>query len=221
MRYLPIFLDLRGASGVVVGGGEAAFHKCKVLLEAGARVTVVSPTLVPEFAPLLAHESCRHVSRNYQRGDLHGCRIAVVATDDPTVQEAVVTEANERGVLVNAVDRPDLCAFVMPAILSRGDIVIAVGTSATSPGFAAALRDRIGRWLGPEYVAALGIARVLRERWQSGKIPMEERRRRSRLLLEEDFLAALRRGDVAAVQKSISSIEGEEVELPSLQGLSS
>lgn len=214
MQYLPVVLDLNRRPCVVIGGGRVAEQKCDTLLAVGADVAIVSPALTPPLATLVASGRVKHFQRGYRPGDLAGYVLAVVATDKPAVQEAVAREARERGVLVNVVDRPELCTFLMPAILVRDDILVAVSTSGSCPGFAAALRDRMRSWLGPEYAIALEIARVLRERWKSKRLTMDERRRRAELLMDENFLAAIRCGDWLAVHSHVAMIEGEEVPLP-------
>ncbi len=214
MRYLPVLLDLRGRPCVVIGGGSVALQKCETLSRAGADLVVVSPTVVPALASLLESPSLRYIRREYRPGDLAGAFLAIVATTEAAVQQAVWLEAQERGVLINVVDRPDLCTFVMPAILAQEELILAVSTSGSCPGFAAALRDRIGNQLGPEYGRALAIARSLRTRWKLKRLAVEERRRRVQLLLDDDFLSALRSEDWPAVKRHVAMIEGEEIPLP-------
>ncbi|GIW43012.1 MAG: precorrin-2 dehydrogenase [Candidatus Binatia bacterium] len=219
MRYLPIALSLRDRSCAVVGGGLVALQKCKILGDAGARLTVISPQVLEELASLIAQKQYTHVQRAYRQGDLRGHDLAVIATSEPAVQEAAAQEAQALGTLVNVVDRPELCSFIMPALLVRGDIVIAVSTSGRAPGFAAALRDRIAAWLGPEYGAALEIARRLRQVWKSQNLPMGERRRRAQLLLGDEFLNAVRTGDLESARTYIEKVQGEAVPREILRGL--
>jgi|DewCreStandDraft_2_1066082.scaffolds.fasta_scaffold32782_2 precorrin-2 dehydrogenase/sirohydrochlorin ferrochelatase len=216
MKYFPLLLDLRGRSCVVIGGGSAALQKCRILLDAGARITLVSPRILPELADLLRSGAGTHVPRAYQRGDLAGHVLAVVATNDQAVQEAAAHEAEQLGILINVVDNPKRCSFIMPAILSRGDLTIAVSTAGRSPGFSGALRDRLAELLGPEYARAVEVAARLRERWQRQSIPLTERRRRARCLLDEEFLAALRRDDWSLVQRHLEQVEGEPISLAEL-----
>lgn len=214
MRYFPILLDLQARPCLVIGGGSVAQRKCEALLTAGAVLVVVSPTLTAPLASLQKKGLLKHIQREYRQGDLAGFFLVVVATSEPAVQEAVAREAREQGVLVNVVDRPELCTFIWPAVLVQEEILVAVSTSGSCPGFAGALRDRIRSWLGPEYRIALSIARALRGRWKAKQLAMSERRRRTELLLDETFLAAIRREDWSAVQRHVAMIEGEEVLLP-------
>lgn len=216
MRYLPMFLTVEGRNCAIVGGGAVAFHKARLLWEAKAALTVISPELVPSLQAMTDRGAARHVARVYQQGDLQGYFLAVIATDDPQIQAAAAKEAHERGILVNVVDRPDLCSFVMPALHCAEDIIVAVSTSGTCPGFAAALRDRLAALVYPEYATALRLAQALRRRWLARGVPAADRRRRIERILTEDFLDPLRRRDWDAVQRVLGEIEGEPVSLVDL-----
>lgn len=170
MRYYPVFLDLKGRPVVVVGGGEVALRKVEGLLEAGAQVTVVSPELHPELARLAAQGQVRHLRRGYRPGDLEGYVIAFVATDDPSVNSQVAAEGRQRRVWVNAVDDPANCDFIMPGVVRRGEIIVAVSTSGGSPAMARKLREELEGFLTEDYAALLELAaevrRELRDRGQ-------------------------------------------------------
>lgn len=216
MTYLPVSLAVTGRASVIVGGGLVAYHKAQLLREAGAILTVISPQLVVPLQAFIDGAAVRHVARAYRQGDLQGCFLAIIATDDPQVQAAAAQEAHERGVLVNVVDRPELCSFVMPALHRSAEISVAVSTSGTCPGFAAALRDRLAEVVGPECVTALRLARGLRRRWQMRGVALNERRRRIERLLTDEFLQTLRQRNWDAVQRALATIEGEPVSLAEL-----
>src|SRR3972149_70484 len=133
MRYYPVFLDIAGKPVVVIGGGEVAARKVEGLLDAGAQVTVVSPELHPDLRVLVDAGRGRHIQREYRPGDIKGQKPAFVATDDRSANAAVAREGKERGVWVNAVDDPPNCDFVMPGVVRRGDLVVAVSPSGGSP----------------------------------------------------------------------------------------
>jgi siroheme synthase-like protein len=164
MRYYPVFLDIAGKPAVIIGGGEVALRKAEGLLDVGANVTVVSPALHPDLEALVAAGRVRHIAREYGRGDLEGHVIAFVGTDDPSVNTKVAREGRERGVWVNAVDDPANCDFIVPSIVRRGDIVVAVSTSAGSPAMARKLREDLEEFITPEYALMLDlVAQVRRE----------------------------------------------------------
>ena len=136
-RYYPIFLDVRGRTAVVVGGGRVAARKASGLAEAGARVRIIAPRVDPSLS---AHQVER---RRYRRGDLKGAVLAFAATDDRAVNHAVALEARRRRIPVNVADSLDDCTFLVPARIARGGLQIAVSTGGRSPRLARALRERL------------------------------------------------------------------------------
>jgi len=138
-----VFVALRGQLAVVVGGGEVAERKVSLLREAGASVRVVAPELCAELAAALAPPALVHVAREYQRADLDGARVAIAATDRMEVNARVAADANALGVLVNVVDQPALCGFVMPSIIDRAPVLVAVSTGGASPVLARLTRSAL------------------------------------------------------------------------------
>ena len=158
----PIFLDLSGQPVVVVGGGAVAERKIEALIEARARITVVSPDVTPAIAAWAAEGSLSIALRPYRMGDLAGARLAYAATSDMAVNQAIRDEARAGGVWLNAVDRPALCDFISPATVRRGDLTLAVSTNGRAPALAKQIRQDLEHAYGPEYaglVDAMGEAR--------------------------------------------------------------
>ena len=149
--YFPAFLDLRGRRCLVAGGGEVGERKARALLECGARVIVVSLTLTPVLAALAASGCIEHRARTFRRSDLRDCVLAVAATGDLRVDEALAAMARRWRVLVNVVDRPDHCDFILPSVLRRGELQIAVSTGGRSPALAREIRRRLEGLFGPGY----------------------------------------------------------------------
>jgi precorrin-2 dehydrogenase/sirohydrochlorin ferrochelatase len=162
MRYYPVFLDIAGKPVVVIGGGEVAFRKVEVLLDADAEVTVVSPALHSGLEALVAAGKLRHIDREYRPGDVEGYTLAFVGTDDRSANEAVAREGKERGVWVNAVDDPPNCDFIMPGVVSRGGLIIAVSTSGGSPAMARKMREEMEAFLTEDWVLMLELAAEVR-----------------------------------------------------------
>ncbi len=162
MRYYPVFLDIAGKPVVVVGGGEVALQKVKGLLDAGALVTVVSPELHPDLSTLINQGRVNHFAREYAPGDLEGHFLAFVGTDDRSVNAVVSKEGRERGIWVNAVDDLPNCDFIMPGIAQRGDLIVAVSTSAGSPAMARKMREELEAFLTEEYALMLELAAEVR-----------------------------------------------------------
>src|SRR5262245_21193120 len=141
--FYPVFLNLQNKRVVVVGGGEVAERKVESLLETGALITVVRPTLTSKLDGLAQANRIHILRRRYADGDCDGAAFVFTATDDPKVSAEVYHAANQSGALVNTADQPALCDFILPAVARQGDIAIAVSTGGTSPGLAARLRDKI------------------------------------------------------------------------------
>jgi precorrin-2 dehydrogenase/sirohydrochlorin ferrochelatase len=200
----------------VVGGGVVAERKVRSLLDAGARVTVISPEITPALAAWTAEGAITHRARGYQRGDLEGFFLAYAATDDELLQVEVARDAEAAGVLVNVVDRPQLCSFIVPSILARGELTVAVSTGGGSPALARHVRERIEAVLGPEYEAALQVLTRLREQLHDLPLAAAERRRIFAELIESELLEHLRDGDIAAVDRVLARCAGEGVSLATL-----
>src|SRR3972149_7822032 len=162
MRYPRVFLDRPGKPVVVIGGGEVALRKVEALLDAGAEVTLVSPALHPGLEPLVAAGKVRHIARPYQPGDVEGYALVIVGTDDRSANEPVAREGRERGVWVNAVDAPPNCDFIMPGVVARGDLIVAVSTSGGSPAMARKMREELEAFLTEAYGLMLELAREVR-----------------------------------------------------------
>lgn len=137
--YYPLMLKVKGEACLVVGGGAVALQKARALRRAGAEVTVVSP----EFSPALRRLRVRRLERKFRPSDVAGCVLVIAATDDPKVNRAVFDASRKRSIPVNVVDVPELCSFIVPSVLRRGPVVVAVSTGGQSPSLAKALRRRI------------------------------------------------------------------------------
>jgi len=160
--YFAAFLDLRGRRCLVVGGGEIGERKARTLLQSGAQVTVVSPAVTRGLAALATVGRIVERRRPFRRSDLRGCALVVAATGDPAVDDTVAALARRARVLVNVVDRPERCDFILPSVLQRGELQIAVSTGGRCPALAREIRRRLETLFGPEYtelVARTGQAR--------------------------------------------------------------
>lgn len=170
MEYYPIFLNVAGRRCLIVGGGAVAERKAGGLLKAGASVTVISPGLTNIMESWAEEKKLRHIRRDYRSGDLAGHQLAFVATDNPEVKSAVYGEAQERGVLINAADDPARCDFILPSVLRRGELVVAVATGGSSPALAKAIRRELEHYFTQDYaILSEIVAEVRRELKQRGR----------------------------------------------------
>ena len=174
--YYPVFLDLAGKSCLVIGGGGVALRKVETLLEHGAKLKVISPRLSAELDRLAAEEVIEAEARQYADGDLAGAFLVVAATDNAEVNGRVSREAKRLGLLVNVVDDAARSNFIVPSSLRRGDIVIAISTSGTSPALARKIRTELEGHFGLEYAAlARLVNEVRRQLIESGRAVSPER----------------------------------------------
>ena len=196
--YYPAFLDLEGRRCVVIGGGEVAERKVGALLNAGARVTVVSPEATAEIEHLAQHDEVVWHRRGYEAGDLAGAWLAIAAPDDGSVNRTIGRDAEERRVLLNVVDQPALCNFIAPSVVQRGDLTIAVSTAGKSPAMARKVRHEIERAFPPEYGVLLEVAaEARRELMREGHQAEPELWQTA---LSDEVLSLARSGDTGAAR---------------------
>jgi len=181
MNHFPIFLRLQDQRVLIVGGGEVAARKLRLLRAAGAQVEIVARGLNEEIAGLQASGAVRHVGELFDPAQLQGCRLAVAATDDAALNHAVSRAAQALGIPVNVVDDPAASTYITPSIVQRDPVTIAISTDGAAPVLARRLRERIEALLPAAY-GRLG-AFMGRQREQVKALPVEARRK-----LWEDFL---------------------------------
>ncbi|HVF53350.1 MAG TPA: bifunctional precorrin-2 dehydrogenase/sirohydrochlorin ferrochelatase [Actinomycetota bacterium] len=163
-------LHLTGSRCLVVGAGETAIEKIDALLACGATVEVVAPETERAILDLVKAKAIRWKPRRYQPADLDGCLLVVVATPDAQVNEAVHADATARPMLINVVDVPALCNFILPAIVRHGPIAIAISTAGASPALAARMKREIAGEFGPAH-ARLAIALNDLREWSQANLP--------------------------------------------------
>lgn len=174
----PAFLDIRGRRCVVVGGGSVGERKAKGLLSASARVVVISPDVSRGLSELAEAGRLEWVVRAYRTGDLAGAFLAFAATDLPEVNEAVLEEARALGTLLNLAAGAEDGGFVVPSLLRRGEMHVAVSTGGGSPAYARLIRERLEELLGPEHAEMVSLLNRLRPRVKA-LFPNDGARRRA------------------------------------------
>jgi precorrin-2 dehydrogenase/sirohydrochlorin ferrochelatase len=199
--YYPAFLDLRGRRCLVVGGGAVAERKVGALLDAGARVVIVSPTLTTSLGALAAERDLEHRARRFRRHDTRGCALVVAATGVVTVDDAVVAAARRAHALVNVVDRRAACDFILPSVLRRGDLQIAVSTGGKSPALAREIRRRLEAEIGDDYGELVARVGRVRARLRGRPLAPAARMRAADRLAVTALTAHLRQQQPSAAQK--------------------
>ena len=198
----------------MVGGGSVAARKVAALQESGARVTVVSPKLIHELLEKAQAGLIEHIARDYQPGDLQKASLVIAATDDLRVNQAVAREACSLGKLVNVVDDPQHSNFIFPAVVRRGEMIIAITTGGASPAFAGHLRRQLERQIGPEYADLIALLGEIRPELIA-RYPDPHRRSQATLaLLDAGLLELIRaKGLEAALQNARNWIAKEQATL--------
>jgi precorrin-2 dehydrogenase / sirohydrochlorin ferrochelatase len=161
-KYYPAMLDIRGRTAIVIGGDAVAAEKARGLWQSGAHVHVISPEFCAELLQLAEQERCILHARTYETGDLAGAFVVIAATNDAQLIQAIWTETQTRGQLLNVVDVPEYCSFILPSILRREQLTIAVSTEGASPGLAKRIRHSLEERFPPAYGPFLLLANVAR-----------------------------------------------------------
>jgi precorrin-2 dehydrogenase/sirohydrochlorin ferrochelatase len=205
-KFYPMMVDLTGKRCLVVGGGAVAERKVALLVECGAKVDVVSPKATARLTALASSGRIRLRRRPVRAADLPGAFLVVVATDDPRVNREVAERVRRAGGLVNVADDPAACSFLVPSVIRRGDLTVAISTGGGSPALARKLRQRLEQTVGPEYEAFVAALRLLRERARRAIADPEDRQAIYRRAVESDLFEAAARGDSAAVAARIEEL---------------
>jgi uroporphyrin-III C-methyltransferase/precorrin-2 dehydrogenase/sirohydrochlorin ferrochelatase len=177
MEFLPIFLDVRGKPCLVVGGGDVAARKVSSLLRAVAAVTVVSPELTAALREQHHARAIVHVPRAFEESDLEGMQIVIAATDSRRVNGQIARLARERSIPVNVADQPADCSFIMPAVIDRSPVVVAVSTGTASPVLARLLRTRLESMVPAGYGRLAELCARYRHRVKARFLAQRDRRR--------------------------------------------
>ena len=216
MPYYPILVDLKGKDVLVVGGGSVAQRKIKTLLEYGAVVNVVSRQLTPELNRYLEDGKIKFLGEEFTESYLNDVFMVIASTDDASLNHRISQEASKKGLLINAVDQPPDCNFIVPAILRRGDLLIAVSTSGKSPALAKKIRKDLEDQFGPEYGTLLVIMGNLRKEVLSKGLSQDENSRIFHDIVDSPILEAIRKEDwneVASIltEKTPFQLSSEDV----------
>lgn len=216
MKYYPIFLDIRNKPCVVIGGGDVAERKVVSLLSAGARVTVVSPEFTVNLVRMGEDGKILLIRRLYQDGDLKGAFLAYAATDDEDINSRVYMEGAKEGILLNVVDEPEMCDFIVPSVVKRGALSIAISTGGASPAFAKRLRMEMEERYGEEYSVFLEIMAAIRQKLLTkGSVSGKNRKIFNKLASSSiPDMIKMERWD--EVDETIISLLGEDFSLASL-----
>jgi precorrin-2 dehydrogenase / sirohydrochlorin ferrochelatase len=215
-RYYPLFLDISERDCLVVGGGKVGARKAKALLAAGARVVVVSPVMDAALEALLPNERLFLKKRAYRSSDMAGVFLVIGATDLAELNRRIKRDAQAAKALCNVADQPQLCDFILPAVVNQGDLAVAITTAGKSPALAKRLRRQLQAQFGSEYAELTTLLGVIRTRLLAAGHDPEGHRRVLNALLDEDILGLLKAGHSADINALLKKILGPGYDYKSL-----
>ncbi|UCB54749.1 MAG: uroporphyrinogen-III C-methyltransferase [Thiotrichales bacterium] len=218
MDYLPIFYQIRQRNCLVAGGGAVAARKVSLLRKAGATVVVVSPRLCDELEQLKSAGKIQHRDREYTSGDLDDCVLVIAATDQRDVNEQISAEAKLRNLPVNVVDNPPLCSFIMPSIVDRSPVQIAVSTGGASPVLARLIRTRLEGLIPAAYGKLGALVDGFRDQVKAAFPNVEQRRHFWETVLEGTIAEQVFTGHDADARKMLESAIDQRSASPQLVG---
>ncbi len=213
MKYYPLFLDISRRLCIVIGGGNVAERKVERLLACGACVEVIGKRLTPTLATLAGEGRIVHRDTDYEESLIHGAFLIIGATDSDAVNERIAGDARALKIPVNIVDEPARCDFILPSIVERGDLAIAVSTGGKSPALAKKLRKELEAAYGQEYAVLLQIMGELREKIIADGRPSAENRERFEAVVSSPILDHIRAGRWNKVKALIRELTGVEMEV--------
>ena len=208
MKYYPVYLDLRERMSIVVGGGRVAERKVLSLLDAGSDVTVVSPLLTRKLAELAAAGKITYRKKEFEDKDISGAYLVVAATDSEEINGAIGRVCRNKQVLVNVVAPPEESTFIVPSLVDRGELLIAISTGGASPALSRKIRQELEERYGPEYDLFLGKMAMLRHRLVEEVRDEAARRSLFQALVDSDVLDLLKQGKQHEADRRIEELTG-------------
>jgi precorrin-2 dehydrogenase/sirohydrochlorin ferrochelatase len=210
MRYYPIFLDLRNKKAVVIGGGSVAERKALTLLSCNANVSIISPEITPRLRRLAKEGKIEYIKKSYEDKDVKDAFLVVAATNDKKINEAVAKAVERYSCLLNIVDKPESSNFIVPSLISRGDLTIAISTGGKTPALSKQIRKELQQIYGREYEVFIKTMGKIRGMLLKG-VPSEKTRRRIFTKLakkQSGMIGLLKKGKKREFYKEIERIAG-------------
>jgi len=208
MRYYPVNLDIKGRQCLVVGGGRVGSRKVDTLVQCGAVVTVVSAEVSPAVKQLADEKAILLKQRAYRASDVEGMFLVIGATDNETLNRQINADAERLNLLCNIADRPEICNFILPAIVRRGSFVMAISTAGKSPAFAKHVRKRLETQFGPEYGVVLELMGAIRSKLLAGAHEPEVHKPLFEQLIDGDLVALIKDQQIDRIDQLLERVLG-------------
>jgi len=209
MKYYPVNLDIRNRKCLVVGGGAVGTRKVMTLLDCGAKVTVVSTDVAEKLQELSDSDIIKLEKRPFQISDLDEMFLVMGATDNQEINREIHSEAERLGVLCNIADRPEDCNFILPAIVNRGDLIIAISTSGKSPASAKKIRKDLEKVFGTEYAEFIKLMGEIRNKLLSEDHEPEAHKHLFEQLIKRDLVEMIKEQQTGNIDSLLFEILGE------------
>jgi precorrin-2 dehydrogenase/sirohydrochlorin ferrochelatase len=213
VKYYPIYLDITDKRCIVIGGGDVAERKVERLLDFGAHVTVVGKTLTHSLETMKKEGKIDHMNADYDKTCIDDAFLVIGATDREDINKKISRDAKDKGILVNIVDDPDKCDFILPSLLQRGDLLIAISTGGKSPALAKKLRQEMENLYGPEYEMLITVMGNLRAKLLMKGYSSDENKRLFESVAYSDILHHIKDKNWEKVKKTVYDITGVEIEV--------
>jgi precorrin-2 dehydrogenase / sirohydrochlorin ferrochelatase len=204
--YYPVMLNLHNRQVLFIGGGWETEIKIRGLLEAGAKITLLSTGHHPDLEPLEASGQIVWHRRAYTSNDLAGVWLVMSHPVNKLENHAVFADAEARGILCNCVDDPERCSLILPSVVRRGDLVISVSTSGTAPALGVRIKQRLAQLYGPEYTDFLALLRDLRPGITHGFGSFETRKKLWYALIDSGALEQFQAGDATVARSTLETM---------------
>ncbi len=208
MNYYPIYLDIKNRKCLVVGGGAVAARKAETLAKCGAIVMVVSPDFTESLHEIEKRSAVTLVCRPYESSDLDGKFLVIGATNDEELNRNISADAQKRNMLCNIADVPDICNFILPSIICRGDFSIAISTSGKSPAFAKKLRKDLEKTFGEEYARFLTLMGAVRNKLLAEKHAPEAHKPLFEKLINSGLIDLIKNNRTEDINRLLDEILG-------------
>jgi len=213
MQYYPIYLNITGRKCIVVGGGNVAERKVKRLVECGACVTVIGRSLTDGLERMKKALDIEHIDDDYAASCLNDAFLVIGATDCDDVNAKISADAKKMGIMVNMVDDPERCDFILPSTIERGELSIAISTGGKSPALAKKIRKEMEALYGPEYLLLLKILGNLRQKIKSRNRSQEANKRLFETVVNSDILQHIREKKWNQIKRMLHDMTGEDIEI--------
>ncbi len=205
-EFYPIYLNVKGKKCVIIGGGKVAYRKACSLREAGAETVVVSPEFCSE---MVDEEGLALVKEHYDERFLDGALLVIASTDNESINQKVALDAGKRNIIVNVVDYPELCSFIVPSTINRGDLCISISTGGASPAVAKRIREELEGIFGAEYEGYLDLLNKMRDVAMSDVNDKAKRRKILQRLAGKDILEIVKIKGVKDAEAKMREIISE------------